>query len=122
MLVVMGVVFVLRAVGVVHYGFWGLWNVAWWVLWPLSLIAAGLFLLFVYWRQGKPDRPAFARGLGDRVILGVCGGLGHYFDVDPNFVRFCVALVVILSRGVALISYIAVALLTPESRDETEGL
>jgi phage shock protein PspC (stress-responsive transcriptional regulator) len=118
LLIGVGAIFVLRAVGVVHYGFWGLWHVAWWVLWPLSLIAGGLFLLFVYWRQGGTQRPSYSRSIGDRIILGVCGGLGQYFGIDANFLRFCFALVIVLSRGVALIAYVAVALLTPESRDE----
>ncbi|HPI32392.1 MAG TPA: PspC domain-containing protein, partial [candidate division Zixibacteria bacterium] len=27
------------------------------------------------------------RSAENKVIAGVCGGLGEYFDVDPNLVR-----------------------------------
>lgn len=119
LLIVVGALLVLRTVGVVNYGFWASWHVAWVILWPLSLIAGGLFLLFVYWRQGSGDKPVLRRPVVDKLVLGVCAGLGEYFKTDPNFVRFLLALAIILSRGVALAVYIVIALLTPEAKDET---
>ena len=120
-MIVVGVLLVLRAVGVVNYGFWASWHVAWVILWPLSLIAGGLFLLFVYWRQGAGDKPALRRPEAEKMVLGVCAGLGEYFRTDPNFVRFLLALAIILSRGVALVVYIVIALLTPEAKQEKSG-
>jgi phage shock protein C len=119
-LIAVGVLFVLRVLGILHYGFWGAWHVAWVILWPLSLFAGGAFLLFIYWRQGRGEERSLRRLKDDRMILGVCGGLGEYFRVDPNIMRFFFALIIILSRGVALIVYVVVGLLTPESRDEAE--
>jgi phage shock protein PspC (stress-responsive transcriptional regulator) len=118
LLIAVGVLLVLRAVGIVNYGFWASWHVAWVILWPLSLIAGGLFLLFVYWRQGSGERPVLKRPASDRMILGVCAGLGSYFRIDPNFIRFLFTLAIILSRGVALVVYIVIALFTPELKDE----
>ena len=31
----------------------------------------------------------------DKMFLGVCGGLGEYFDVDPTLIRLGVALLVL---------------------------
>lgn len=115
-----GALIVLRAVGVLRYGFWGAWDIAWVVLWPLSLIAGGLFFLYVYWRQGTKGYSKFRRLGWDRMLFGVCSGLGEYFRVDPNVVRFAFALLIVLSRGVGLIIYVLIGLLTPEVKDEAE--
>jgi phage shock protein PspC (stress-responsive transcriptional regulator) len=119
-LLAVGATIVLRAVGILDYGFWGAWHVAWVILWPLSLIGGGLFLLFLYWRQGSKDSPAFRRLSWDKMAMGVCSGLGEFLRIDPNLLRLAFALVIILSRGVALIVYIAIGLLTPEAREEIE--
>ena len=119
-LIAVAVLFVLRVLGILQYGFWGAWQVAWVILWPLSLFAGGAFLLFIYWRQGRGEQRELRRLKDDRMLLGVCGGLGEYFGVDPNVIRFFFALTIILSRGVALIVYVVVGLLTPEARDEPE--
>jgi len=117
-----GIMIVLRLTGVLEYGFWGAWHLAWVVLWPLSLIGGGLLLLFVYWRETSQGAPALRRSNEDKMLLGVCGGLGRYFKLDPNIVRFLFALVIVLSRGVGLIVYILIGLLAPSSTDEAQGV
>jgi phage shock protein PspC (stress-responsive transcriptional regulator) len=52
------------------------------------------------------------RSRGDRVIGGVCGGLGRYFNVDPLLFRIgAVALVFLGGAGILL--YLAALLLVP---------
>lgn len=119
LLISLGVLLILRAFGVLHYGFWGAWGVAWVILWPLWLIAGGLFLVFVYWRQGWREYPRLRRAVEDKMVLGVCAGLGEYLRIDPNFIRFLFALGIILSRGVGLVIYIVIGLLIPETEVET---
>jgi phage shock protein PspC (stress-responsive transcriptional regulator) len=116
-----GILIVLRLTGVLEYGFWGAWHLAWMVLWPLSLIGGGLLLLFVYWRETSQGAPALKRSAEDKMLLGVCGGLGRYFKLDANIVRFSFALVILLSRGVGLLVYILIGLLAPSSTDEAQG-
>jgi phage shock protein C len=116
-----GILIVLRLTGVFEYGFWGAWHLAWVVLWPLSLIGGGLLLLFVYWRETSQGAPALKRSVEDKMLLGVCGGLGRYFKLDANIVRFIFALVILLSRGVGLLVYILIGLLAPSSTDEAQG-
>jgi phage shock protein C len=117
-LISVGVLIILRAVGVLSYGFWGAWHVAWVILWPLSLIAGGVFFLLVFWRQGSEGAAKFRRLGWDKMVLGVCSGVGEYFRVDPNVVRFFFVLLIILSRGVGLIVYVLIGVLTPEAKDE----
>ena len=53
------------------------------------------------------------RSRRDRLVAGVCGGLGQYFNVDPVLVR--IAFVVLtLATGVFLLVYLVLAILTPE--------
>jgi phage shock protein PspC (stress-responsive transcriptional regulator) len=117
-----GAAIVLRAIGILDYGFWGAWHVGWVILWPLSLIGGGLFLLFMYWRQGAENRRVFRRLGWDKMVLGVCSGLGEFLRVDPNIVRLAFSLLIILTRGIGLIVYIAIGLITPEAKEGSEGV
>lgn len=57
-----------------------------------------------------PSR-TFYRSYHDKMIAGVCGGLGKYFNVDPTLVR--VAFVVGFFAGFGLIAYILLWIFTP---------
>lgn len=54
------------------------------------------------------------RSKNDKMIAGICGGLGEYFDVDP--VVFRVLFVILLLPGglPGLIPYILLWILVPE--------
>lgn len=52
------------------------------------------------------------RSTKDRMLGGVCGGLGEYFDVDPTIVRL-VAVVFALS-GAGFLAYIIAWLIIPD--------
>lgn len=47
----------------------------------------------------------------DKMICGVCGGLGEYFDIDPTIVRLLWAIFV--CGGPGLFAYIAAAIIIP---------
>jgi phage shock protein PspC (stress-responsive transcriptional regulator) len=113
-LIGVGAAIVLRAVGVLDYGFWGAWHLAWVILWPISLIGGGLFLLLVYWRQSSTGSSRFRRVASDKMVFGVCSGLAEFLKVDTSLVRLAFALLIILSRGIGLIVYIVISLLTPD--------
>ncbi len=53
------------------------------------------------------------RSRTNRVIGGVCGGLGEYFDVDPTFVRLLFVLLAFW-HGLGLLAYIVLWIVTPE--------
>lgn len=52
------------------------------------------------------------RSRTDRVLFGVCGGLGKYFEVDPVIFRILFALSFFM-HGIGLIAYLAMALIIP---------
>ena len=54
------------------------------------------------------------RSRTSRYFAGVCGGIGEYFNIDPNIVRIVAVLLGFGSIGTVLIVYIAAALLLRE--------
>ncbi len=74
-----------------------------------------------------PDRPSgqeprrLLRSRRDRMIAGVAGGLGRYFNVDPVIVRIAFAISVFFG-GLGVIAYAALALFVPSAPDEGEEI
>lgn len=54
------------------------------------------------------------RSTQDKVLFGVCGGLGEYFDVDPIIVR-ALFVVFALMGGGSIILYIILVLIIPSA-------
>lgn len=48
----------------------------------------------------------------DKKVAGICGGLGNYFSLDPNFIRMLV-IFLCLATVVLLVAYIIAALIIP---------
>jgi phage shock protein PspC (stress-responsive transcriptional regulator) len=66
-------------------------------------------------QQLPPESPQprrLLRSRSDRVIGGVCGGLGRYFNVDPTIFRIG-AVVLTFIGGAGLLAYLAALLLIP---------
>jgi len=60
-------------------------------------------------------QPRLTRSRSERVIWGVCGGLGIYFGVDPVIVRL-IFLVLALTTGIGFLAYPLLALAMPNER------
>ncbi len=54
------------------------------------------------------------RSSTERILGGVCGGLGEYFDIDPTIVRVVYAVVTIATAGViGIVLYLLLWLIVP---------
>jgi len=53
------------------------------------------------------------RSKTNRIIAGVCGGFGEYFNVDPTIVRL-IWILFSLALGAGIITYIIAWLVIPE--------
>lgn len=53
------------------------------------------------------------RSTDQRMIYGVCGGIGEFFDVDPNIIRVIFALL-LLFGGSGILLYVALAIILPD--------
>ncbi len=66
-----------------------------------------------------PARPRtpLRRSRRDRVLGGVCGGIGRYLDVDPVLLRVA-AVALALSGGVGVLAYVIAWVVLPDSDTE----
>jgi phage shock protein C len=58
------------------------------------------------------------RSKKDRILGGICAGLGEHLDVDPNIIRLIWVSVTLLSFGIGIIVYTLAWILIPEPGSE----
>ena len=58
------------------------------------------------------------RSKKERILGGVCAGIGIYFDVDPTVVRLVWIVLTLLSVGIGVIAYIIAWIIVPEGDPE----
>ena len=54
------------------------------------------------------------RSRKNKMLCGVCGGLGEYLGIDPTVVRLLVVLLSLSSVGLGVIIYFVAAFIIPE--------
>lgn len=121
-LVLAGLLLLLNNLDFLPWRLEALWNVIWAVFWPLLLIGLGIALLLglngrsIQWDRlqdvgaGLPLR----RSRSDRVLAGVCGGLGAYLHIDTVLIRLGWVLLTIVTAGVVgVLLYAAATLFIP---------
>lgn len=59
------------------------------------------------------------RSRRDRVVGGVCGGLGEYLGVDPVLLRLA-AVLLVLAGGAGIVAYVLAWILIPEAEEDAE--
>ena len=55
------------------------------------------------------------RSTSNRMIAGVCAGIGEYTNMDPTIVRLLAVLLFFLTGPGVLVAYLAMALIIPEA-------
>ncbi len=58
------------------------------------------------------------RSRNDRVLAGVCGGIGDFFDLDPTLVRLAWVVLTLLSLGAGILAYLIAWIIVPEKPGE----
>jgi len=53
------------------------------------------------------------RSRTDKMIAGVCGGLGIYLGIDPTLIRLAFVLLLLFGIGSGLLAYIVMLLIIP---------
>jgi phage shock protein C len=59
------------------------------------------------------DTKKLYRSRTDKMVAGVCGGIGQYTGVDPTVVRLLFVLLLAFTVGTGLLAYIAAMLIIP---------
>lgn len=60
------------------------------------------------------DIKTLYRSKSNRMIAGVCAGLGDYLNIDPTVIRLLFALGFFAFNGAMLLVYLIMAIVTPE--------
>lgn len=60
------------------------------------------------------DYKKLVRSRTNRMLCGVCGGIGEYLNIDPTIVRLIWLLCSVASCGTGLLVYIVAAIVIPE--------
>ncbi len=55
----------------------------------------------------------FVRSDSQKMVAGVCGGIGEYFGIDANLVRVLTVLGTVVSGGTVALIYLAAWMLMP---------
>jgi phage shock protein C len=63
---------------------------------------------------GQPPYKQLRRPIDDRIIAGVCSGIGRYFNLDPVLIRVAFAAVALVTAGVAALAYPIMWFIIPE--------
>lgn len=58
------------------------------------------------------------RSRKNKKIAGICGGIGEYFDIDPNLVRIIAAFICLTPPGI--LAYIVAWIIIPEEQDRNK--
>lgn len=61
------------------------------------------------------------RSRSDRMIAGMCGGLGKYLSIDPTLLRLLFALLVVFGIGSGILIYFILMIIVP-LEPETPGM
>ena len=59
------------------------------------------------------------RSTSDSMLGGVCGGLGKYFDADPNLIRLIFVIFAAIT-GFGILVYLALWLILPEEGEDAK--
>ena len=54
------------------------------------------------------------RSRNERLLGGICGGVGRYYETDPNLVRILWVVLTLLSVGIGIVAYLVAWILIPE--------
>ncbi|MFN8402713.1 MAG: PspC domain-containing protein [Anaerolineales bacterium] len=62
----------------------------------------------------NPNYKQLTRSASNRMIAGVCAGLGEYLGIDPTIVRLLTVLAFFTGFGGIALVYLIMALVVPE--------
>ncbi len=62
----------------------------------------------------NPPFRELRRSTRNRMVAGVCGGLGEFFGIDPTVVRLLFVFSIIFGWGIMVLVYFVLFLVVPE--------
>ncbi len=75
----------------------------------------------IYYREVPMTKKKLYRSRENRMIAGVCGGLGDYFDIDPTLIRLA-AVFFSLWWGGGVLLYLLAWFIIPEAPESSDQM
>ncbi len=105
-----------------------IWPVRWYLIWPVVLVLAGIFIV-VHALKSDKEKSAeknmqhrFFRSRSERIVSGVCGGIANYLNVDPIIIRIAYVVLTLFTHiVVGVVAYIAFVIFMPEEPEGQTG-
>jgi phage shock protein PspC (stress-responsive transcriptional regulator) len=76
--------------------------------------------VFISDQNARTDKKLF-RDTDDRIIGGVCSGIGHYFDIEPRWIRVIAVLIVFLG-GSGILIYLILWIAMPKAKTRLDKM
>lgn len=64
--------------------------------------------------NGANGQKQLMRPRDERMVAGVCAGIGQFFGIDANIVRIVFAVLTVFSAGAAALVYLVAWIIVPE--------
>ena len=61
------------------------------------------------------------RSKDDKILCGVCGGIGEYLGVDPNIIRLITVALFVINPLLVFLIYLVACFILPEGKGLSEG-
>jgi phage shock protein C len=125
-LIIVGFLFLFSRMDIVGNVMTGILRVHWETLLGVFIILLGIYLLFrpssekvISQIKGARESSPFGsrrlyKSKTDQKFLGVCAGIGDYFNIDPTIIRFLWVILTLASVGLGIILYFVLAIFLPE--------
>lgn len=144
--VIVGIVVLLDNLDILSFHHW--WDMSWEYVFPSLLILTGLFFLTKrdgtqilpgsnepsLGNENKSQERTYnpesgtntgikskvlRRSITDKKFLGICRGIGEYYNVDPTIIRIGYVIFTMLSGGIGVVCYFLMYLMIPEGQLQT---
>lgn len=128
-LIVIGLFLLTREFGLFNY--FHVWKIPWSSIWAVFLIVVGVLLILASNKSPSgandtaknlginiPDINKLYRSRDNRMVAGICGGIGEYFNIDPSLIRLVWILVSFASVGLGILVYVILIFVLREKPEE----
>ena len=128
-LVIFGAIFLFNhfdiwPMGILEFSFF-----PWRIIWPLVFVAVGIYLLTSGQavQESAQNMKEWAKehnlrkSATDKKVAGVCGGFAEHFGIDSNILRIALVFLAIVTHGLAVIGYVAAAILMKSEEKPVEN-
>lgn len=98
------------------------------ILWTLMIVLLNIIgsLLYFLFRKANTKsqihptnkKNRLVRSSDDRILAGVCAGIGDYFRTDPAIIRVLWVLLTIFSVGTGILLYLIAAVIMPSDKPD----